>query len=756
MRRSTRIKSKVEISHENSSSELQNEQNVGKGKTSANLLSEEEEDDTYTSDSVENESAMSSRIDLKLVNSQRKNDANINKEYDNPNSVRNSSNSLSRNKTPKIRKSRTKPKSKEFVETDDSNHSSSDEEVEINQAGKLKNKLLVTPIITKKNNVNKQKNVSTIKKLPSIKTDLTADKNILSYDEKLKGNLNRDPLTHQVHSEIKKVKPSLSVVGNLKFQNTDELKTKTTVSETCNKKGKSLATPRAKKYNIRAKIKSPMFVETEESSEEEVLKHESENLKRTSPITSVKMKPTEVNFIDSDSSLENEKLCENEYLKTSPLTLIPLVSTDIKQKENITEELEIPIYEKDIVTNLIPLELIRSSLTENRETNEILKVEDISKKEDFNESVRFLNGKEKKTKVAQKSKVNLLKNVIQKTKNGVSAELITLMSDFSEKPQKDSINLILEKPEQISCELSENKATEGLQNHVHLEPIKITECSNIKELSLESDLNASSKKIHVFLNPIKYIQLNASNSKSDLMKDVNDFKTNMFLKNFLRNNTESDLPPEKLDICGLDTLMLDNVPDGKTKCLTSSIQSSIDTSDTIDFSLTNKGILKSKVDEIMKKSVLTDDLEKKDSAPKMFESKYSKLFKRRKIADETAGKGWFNLPKTELTEENKRDLQLIKMRNVLDSKHHYKRNDSNKLPKYFQIGTVVEGSHEYYNSRIPNKKRKATMVDELLDDAEFRRKNKKNFIQLQKKKMSGGKKFYKQKKNQSKPTWART
>lgn len=39
----------------------------------------------------------------------------------------------------------------------------------------------------------------------------------------------------------------------------------------------------------------------------------------------------------------------------------------------------------------------------------------------------------------------------------------------------------------------------------------------------------------------------------------------------------------------------------------------------------------------------------------------------------------------------------------------------------FQIGTVVEGTADFYSSRIPKRQRKTNMIDELLADAEFRR-----------------------------------
>jgi len=52
---------------------------------------------------------------------------------------------------------------------------------------------------------------------------------------------------------------------------------------------------------------------------------------------------------------------------------------------------------------------------------------------------------------------------------------------------------------------------------------------------------------------------------------------------------------------------------------------------------------------------------------------------------QSAGPKWFNLPATEITPEIEQDLKLLKLRNVLDRKRHYKKNDSKALPKYFQV-----------------------------------------------------------------------
>ncbi|KAF2159820.1 hypothetical protein M409DRAFT_70725 [Zasmidium cellare ATCC 36951] len=110
----------------------------------------------------------------------------------------------------------------------------------------------------------------------------------------------------------------------------------------------------------------------------------------------------------------------------------------------------------------------------------------------------------------------------------------------------------------------------------------------------------------------------------------------------------------------------------------------------------------------------------------------------------TAGTQWFDLPKTNLTPELKRDLLLLKMRNVLDPHRHY-RKDGGKMqaPEYSQVGTIVEGATEFFSGRIENKKRKQTFVEEVLAGEKETGRFKKKYGDLQNKKTSGKKAFYK-------------
>ena len=54
------------------------------------------------------------------------------------------------------------------------------------------------------------------------------------------------------------------------------------------------------------------------------------------------------------------------------------------------------------------------------------------------------------------------------------------------------------------------------------------------------------------------------------------------------------------------------------------------------------------------------------------------------------GRGWYNMPMAEMTEEKKNDLMVIQMRKVLDPKRFYKGPDiRGALPKYVQVWRSV-------------------------------------------------------------------
>ncbi|CAI7625720.1 unnamed protein product [Penicillium bialowiezense] len=111
---------------------------------------------------------------------------------------------------------------------------------------------------------------------------------------------------------------------------------------------------------------------------------------------------------------------------------------------------------------------------------------------------------------------------------------------------------------------------------------------------------------------------------------------------------------------------------------------------------------------------------------------------------QTAGPAWFNLPKTELTAELKRDLQLIRMRSVLDPHRHYKKDNGKAyIPEYSQVGTIIQGPTEFFSNRITKKDRKKNFVEETLALERGTKRFEKKYRDIQTAKTSGKKSFYK-------------
>ncbi|KAM6456562.1 deoxynucleotidyltransferase terminal-interacting protein 2 isoform 1-T1 [Liasis olivaceus] len=157
-----------------------------------------------------------------------------------------------------------------------------------------------------------------------------------------------------------------------------------------------------------------------------------------------------------------------------------------------------------------------------------------------------------------------------------------------------------------------------------------------------------------------------------------------------------------------------------------------------------------KTDELLQKSIITPDFEQKECVPPLRESDRQLKKQRRVERAKTTGDGWFGMKAPEMTEELKNDLKALKMRAVIDPKRFYKKNDREGLPKYFQVGTIVDSPVDFYHARIPKKERKKTIVDELLADSEFRRYNKRKYqdIIAEKAALAAGKKNRKKKKFQ--------
>lgn len=115
---------------------------------------------------------------------------------------------------------------------------------------------------------------------------------------------------------------------------------------------------------------------------------------------------------------------------------------------------------------------------------------------------------------------------------------------------------------------------------------------------------------------------------------------------------------------------------------------------------------------------------------------------KKKARDLTAGDKWFGMKAPDMTPELEMDLKLLKMRNVLDPKRFYKKDDSKKDPKFFSMGTIVEGNTEFFSARLTKKQRKQTFAEELLGDDDSQKYFKRKYAEIGDSKDVGRKKHF--------------
>ncbi|XP_012524068.1 deoxynucleotidyltransferase terminal-interacting protein 2 [Monomorium pharaonis] len=137
------------------------------------------------------------------------------------------------------------------------------------------------------------------------------------------------------------------------------------------------------------------------------------------------------------------------------------------------------------------------------------------------------------------------------------------------------------------------------------------------------------------------------------------------------------------------------------------------------------------LDRILEKSVIKSDFEQLHVVPPYEFSKHQlELQKQREKRKMGTGSGWFNMRAPQITPEIRHDLEVLRMRSVLNPKHFYKKNDMKSLPKHFQIGKVIDSPMDFYSSRLVKKERKRTIVDELIANAEFTKYNKRKYKEI--------------------------
>jgi len=97
----------------------------------------------------------------------------------------------------------------------------------------------------------------------------------------------------------------------------------------------------------------------------------------------------------------------------------------------------------------------------------------------------------------------------------------------------------------------------------------------------------------------------------------------------------------------------------------------------------------------------------------------------------TTGPNWFDMKTPHITPEIKHDLSILANRMYLDPKRFYKKENNKKLPKHFQIGTVIAAPHEFFSARLTNKERAESQLDEVNKDAGTKDYLKRKYGQIQ-------------------------
>ncbi|CAG2107008.1 unnamed protein product, partial [Medioppia subpectinata] len=216
-----------------------------------------------------------------------------------------------------------------------------------------------------------------------------------------------------------------------------------------------------------------------------------------------------------------------------------------------------------------------------------------------------------------------------------------------------------------------------------------------------------------------------SESDSDSEVDTKD-KVNFIVdskpkdnnrKKGLHNNRKKGLRMDKISVLG-STLEFEP----KAKPYLSKDQTPEES-----FKLLNEMSMKAMEDELSRKCVIKPGFEQNYTIKAFRMSKRQKKKINREEMSKTLGKKWFDMRVTDMTEEKRNDLLALNMRKGWDPKRFYKKNDRKELPKFFQMGTIIESKADYYHSRVPKKDRKRTLVEELLADADFKKFNKRKY-----------------------------
>nr|XP_033797432.1 deoxynucleotidyltransferase terminal-interacting protein 2 [Geotrypetes seraphini] len=434
-------------------------------------------------------------------------------------------------------------------------------------------------------------------------------------------------------------------------------------------------------------------------------------------------KYTYLDIIDSeeelDQALEEEKAGNNSEFQ--------LVNIDVSQVEqenskgSLSFQKHSPLKQREIVSVYKQVDDVRGNITSScQQATELIEMEQSTERNKQNKNLDF-------TSIDGDMNDDCKNNVFEADADIDQGELAlkskTKVKAYKIKGISDKHNVISLTPRHVESDTSEEE--DDLSN---------METSNLKPLLRHSSENKLSHVEGLFvidkapgLDSSKQYYLEKTDEEEDaeyeeqplvLEEDEDDFVDEAEHLTLLNSSKPGFILSTSIDP-GL------NVKDFGGLYINFDVEKQMPDSSTI-----KKMKEKKKNKELLQKSIISPDFEKRECVPPYSESLRQLKKKRREERAKTTGDGWFGMKAPEMTEELKNDLKALKMRSAMDPKRFYKKNDRDGFPKYFQVGTVVDNPVDFYHSRIPKKQRKRTIVEELLADSEFRRYNKKKYQQI--------------------------
>ncbi|KAJ3330933.1 hypothetical protein HDU76_004481 [Blyttiomyces sp. JEL0837] len=284
------------------------------------------------------------------------------------------------------------------------------------------------------------------------------------------------------------------------------------------------------------------------------------------------------------------------------------------------------------------------------------------------------------------------------TSNSASASVSTIMGGMHDLGADEDLDWLLEK---ATIALSERRKGELKLNEMEMEQMQVDEgdegegVGKKKNMKKKNGGNAGRLSTKIKLNPSLPIS-----------------STSYFIEKSKSQKGAIRLDPSKYDIVDAKEPSLSSGP-----VLDQKVAKGL-------------GGIVAKRKGILEKVVVVGNKGKGDVvAPGLDYDKKTK----KKMERETTGSKWFDMPAPDLTDAIKKDLLVLKSRGVLDPKRFYKKTDAKAptFPKFFQIGTVVEGAADYYNGRLTKRERKNGIVEELLSDEKTKKYLKRKFGEVQ-------------------------